>query len=134
MQVQRQQLRERQRQQPQIEGDARGGGDPREDAEVAAVALMHALPLRPEDRDGEALEDDGEQEADVINDVEDHCELHDSAQLVVGSRREDAQVEEDDGGADEEARRGVEDHLGVEHLLKPGQLFGQERRGWGDVP
>ncbi len=122
MQVQRQQLRERQRQQPQIKRDARRGRDPHEDGGVAAVALVHAVPLRPEERVGAALEDDGEQEADVVDHVEAHGELHDAAELVVGPRREDAQVEEDDGGADEEARHGVEDHLGEEHLLDSSQL------------
>lgn len=71
-------------------------------------------------RDRVALEDDGEQKADVVDGIEDHGELQDAAELVVGSRREDAQVEEDDGGSDKEARRCVEDHLSEEQLEESG--------------
>ena len=131
VQIQCQQLRERQRQQPNVKGNARRGSYPSENVDVDALALVLALPLRPKVRDGCALEDDGEQEAEVVDDVEGHGELQDAAKLVVGPRREDSEVEEDDGGADEEAGQGVEDHLGEEHLGEgeKGQRVGREKTG-----
>lgn len=127
VQIQPQQLRKRQDQQPDVEDDARHGRHPRQDVGVPAVAVVMALPLLPEQRDGLALEEDREEKADVVDDVERHRVLQDPAEVVVRSRGEDAQVEQNDGRAHEEARDGVQEHLAEEQMHHLGDIVERDR-------
>lgn len=112
MEIERKQLRERQDEQPNIEDDAGSGSRPDKSLDVSAVSFMLSRPRHPKILHWVALEDDGEQEADVVDDVEDHGPGENAADLVVGW--EHSEVEEDNGRANEEARNGVQQHVGEE--------------------
>lgn len=112
MKVEGKQLRERQDKQPDIKGNTSAGSRPDKGLHVAAVSFMVSRPLQPKVLDGVALENDGEQEAEVVDDVEDHGPGKKAVELVV--RREHAEVEENDGRADKEAGDGVQQHVGEE--------------------
>lgn len=76
------------------------------------MAFSLSRPLQPKLLDGVALKDDGAQEAEVVDDVEDHGPGKNAAELVVLG--EYAEVEENNGRPDKEAGNGVQQHVGVE--------------------
>ena len=115
-QTQPHELRERQGEHPNVKDDARRGRHPGEDVVVPAVAVVQALPLRPEVGERLALEDDGEEEGEVVDEVEHHGADQETAEALVLLGREDAYVEEEDGGAAEESAGGVDKHVAEEDL------------------
>lgn len=112
MEVESKELRERQDEQPNVIDDTSSGSGPDKGLDVSTLSFMLSRPMQPKVLHGVALENDGEQEADVVDDVEGHGPDKNAAELVV--RREHAQVEENNGRSDKEAGDGVQQHVGEE--------------------